>query len=236
MMVATGSTSAESILESDAVRSYNHLQQSQANNSNEQAAKQQAQLLLAELNVAVKTADQIAAPANKTGPNVSTAPSPAAKPAKPRLLIPVQGITAHQLRDTYTAPRSGGRRHRAIDIMAEDETPVLAAADGRILKLFDSDNGGLTIYHLDPDNKHVYYYAHLDDYADDLEEGDRIKRGQLIGYVGSSGNADSDYPHLHFAVFVLGPQKRWWKGKPINPYPLLTDKLVTQKQPATGPR
>jgi murein DD-endopeptidase MepM/ murein hydrolase activator NlpD len=179
----------------------------------------------------LQAANNTTPPANKTGPNTALKSK-----TEPRLLIPVQGIKAQQLRDTYAAPRGGGRQHRAIDIMAPDETPVLAVADGRVLKLHDSDDGGLTIYHLAPDEKHVYYYAHLDDYADDLEEGDRLRRGQLIGYVGSSGNADSDYPHLHFAVFVLGPHKRWWKGKPINPYPLLVGPSAKQLPADAGPR
>lgn len=137
------------------------------------------------------------------------------------LQIPVQGIDAGELLDTFTARRNDGRTHNAIDILAPEGTPVLATTDGRIAKLFESDAGGLTIYQYDTDGKYAYYYAHLDDYADELREGMAVRQGQLIGYVGSSGNADSDTPHLHFAIFRLGPAKRWWKGTPINPYPLL---------------
>lgn len=137
------------------------------------------------------------------------------------LLIPVKGVAANQLSDTYTQSRGAGRLHDAIDIMAPRGTPVLAVADGRIAKLFDSKPGGLTVYQFDPEEKLAYYYAHLDAYAPQLAEGTLVRRGDLIGYVGSTGNASPEAPHLHFAVFVLGADKRWWQGTPVNPYPLL---------------
>lgn len=143
-------------------------------------------------------------------------PSPVAS-----LLIPVRGVGAAQLGDTYTQARSDGRVHEAIDIMSPTGTPVLAAEDGRIVKLFNSKPGGLTIYQFDPSEKYAYYYAHLDSYAAGILEGKQVKRGELIGYVGSTGNASPTAPHLHFAVFELGPEKNWWQGKAINPYPLL---------------
>ena len=137
------------------------------------------------------------------------------------LLIPVQGVQAAKLVDTFTQSRGTGRLHDAIDIMSARGTPVLAVADGRVAKLFDSKPGGLTVYQFDGAEKLAYYYAHLDRYADGLAEGRVLKRGEVLGYVGSTGNASPDAPHLHFAVFVLGPEKKWWQGTAVNPYPLL---------------
>jgi len=137
------------------------------------------------------------------------------------LLIPVQGMPAAKLVDTFTQSRGAGRLHDAIDIMAPRGTPVLAVADGRVAKLFDSKPGGLTVYQFDGEEKLAYYYAHLDRYADGLAEGRVLKRGEVLGYVGSTGNASPDAPHLHFAVMVLGPEKHWWQGTAVNPYPLL---------------
>ena len=146
------------------------------------------------------------------------------------LLIPVQGVKASQLTDTYTQSRGAGRLHDAIDIMAARGTPVFAVADGTVAKLFDSKPGGLTLYQFDTGEKLAYYYAHLDHYADGVVAGKPLKRGELIGYVGSTGNASPDAPHLHFAIFVLGPEKRWWKGTAINPYPLLGGRVAAGKQ------
>ena len=137
------------------------------------------------------------------------------------LLIPVQGVKASDLRDTFTQARSGGRRHDAIDILAPRGTPVIAAVDGTIRKLFVSGAGGLTIYEFDAAQRRVYYYAHLDSYAS-FHEGDPVRRGDVIGYVGTTGNAPANTPHLHFAVEDLPPTKEWWKGSAINPYPLLS--------------
>jgi murein DD-endopeptidase MepM/ murein hydrolase activator NlpD len=140
------------------------------------------------------------------------------------LLVPVQGVQATQLVDTFTQARGTGRLHDAIDIMAARGTPVLAVADGRVAKLFDSKPGGLTVYQFDRAEKLAYYYAHLDRYAPGLAEGQQLRRGEVLGYVGSTGNASETAPHLHFAIFVLGPDKRWWQGTAINPYPLLRAK------------
>jgi murein DD-endopeptidase MepM/ murein hydrolase activator NlpD len=137
------------------------------------------------------------------------------------LLVPVAGVKSAQLQDTYNQPRGAERKHEALDIPAPNGTPVVAAADGKIAKLFTSKPGGLTIYEFDPNEKFSYYYAHLDHYAGNLKEGQQVKRGEVIGYVGSTGNADPATPHLHFAMFELGPEKNWWQGKPVNPYPLL---------------
>ena len=151
-------------------------------------------------------------------------PAPTVVPVVPGptgLIVPVQGLVASQLSDTYTQSRSEGRTHEAIDIMAPLGTPVLAVADGRVEKLFESKQGGLTIYQFEPSGKFAYYYAHLDRYAPGLAEGKALRQGEVIGYVGSTGNADKAAPHLHFAVYVLGPERNWWEGTPINPYPLL---------------
>ena len=137
------------------------------------------------------------------------------------LLIPVEGVTAKQLTDTFNDSRAVGRRHDAIDIMAPRGTEVHAVEDGTIAKLFTSKAGGLTIYQFDPTQTFSYYYAHLDRYASGLAEHQPVKRGQLLGYVGSTGNASENAPHLHFAIARLGTDRAWWKGDPINPYPLL---------------
>lgn len=142
-------------------------------------------------------------------------------PADSTLLIPVQGKRPADLSDTFTDSRSEGRSHEAIDIMADAGTPVLAVADGHVEKLFTSDRGGLTIYQFEPSGQYAYYYAHLQRYADGLRERQAIRKGEVIGYVGATGNADPTAPHLHFAIFLLGPERQWWKGTAINPYPLL---------------
>ena len=138
------------------------------------------------------------------------------------MLVPVLGVRASQLSDTFNEKRGGNRPHEALDIPAPRGTQVIAVDDGRIVKLFKSVPGGLTIYQFDPSERFAYYYAHLDGYASDIVEGLQVKRGEVIGYVGSTGNANPATPHLHFAIFELGPEKRWWKGTAINPYPLLT--------------
>jgi murein DD-endopeptidase MepM/ murein hydrolase activator NlpD len=148
-----------------------------------------------------------------------TAPAAAAAPGK--LLVPVDGMPLSKITDNYDQPRGNERHHEALDIMAPKGTKVVAVADGKIVKLFTSKPGGLTVYQFDPTEKYAYYYAHLDRYADGLQEGAQVKRGDLIGYVGATGNADPNAPHLHFAVFELTPEKQWWKGTPVDPYPLL---------------
>ena len=137
-----------------------------------------------------------------------------------RLTVPVAGVTKQNLRNTYIEAREG-RPHEALDIAAPRGARVVAAGDGRIVKLFNSRAGGLTVYQFDPSARFAYYYAHLDRYAQGLAEGMMLKRGDAIGAVGSTGNARDDSPHLHFAIFRLGPDKQWWKGAPINPFPLL---------------
>lgn len=140
------------------------------------------------------------------------------------LALPVVGIKPGQLVDTFDAARSAGRRHDAIDIMAAEGTPVIAAADGRIEKLFNSVRGGMTIYERSTDRQWIYYYAHLSAYAPGLSEGQEVKRGQVIARVGHTGDASPDGPHLHFAVNRMAPGEHWWNGTAINPYPLLAGK------------
>jgi len=152
-------------------------------------------------------------------PSTSVQPSPNAPVTS--LLIPVAGVRPEQLRDTFSEARSTGRTHDAIDIPAPHGTPVLAAADGRIIKLFQSVPVGTTIYQLDPDNRTVYYYAHLDRYADGLAEGHFAHRGEVIDYVGDTGNAGAGNYHLHFSISIVSDPKRYWEGTNINPYPLL---------------
>ena len=172
------------------------------------------------------TAPPASAPATTSPvapPPVSTTPLPAATTSAPipKLAMPLAGITATQLRDTFSETRGGERAHEALDLIAPAGTPVLAVADGHVEKLFTSVRGGLTIYQFDPSGRYAYYYAHLQRYAPGLAEGRKVKQGDVIGYVGSTGNADPAAPHLHFAVFELGPERQWWKGTAINPYPLL---------------
>jgi peptidoglycan LD-endopeptidase LytH len=156
----------------------------------------------------------------ETSPALPAAPPPADLAARD-LLVPVQGVSRQALQDTFKDSRSQGRVHDAIDILAPRNTPVLAVEAGRIVKLFTSDKGGLTIYQFDPTETYSYYYAHLERYAPGLAEGNQVTRGQIIGYVGTSGNAPPDTPHLHFAITLLPPEKNWWQGQPINPYPIL---------------
>jgi murein DD-endopeptidase MepM/ murein hydrolase activator NlpD len=140
-----------------------------------------------------------------------------------KLTIPVGGVTASELRDDFTDARSGGRTHEALDILAPRDHPVVAVEEGRIAKLFESKLGGLTIYQFGSQEHFSYYYAHLERYARGLKQGDQVERGQVIGYVGTSGNAPPDTPHLHFAIYLLPAGKEWWKGDAINPYPVFVD-------------
>jgi peptidoglycan LD-endopeptidase LytH len=137
------------------------------------------------------------------------------------LAMPVVGAKTLDLRDNFEEMRGGSRRHEAIDILAPRGTPVVAVDDGKVAKIFTSKQGGLTVYQFDRDDTHAYYYAHLDRYADNLKEGMFLRRGDPIGFVGTSGNAPPNTPHLHFAMFELGPEKHWWEGTAINPYPFL---------------
>lgn len=151
-------------------------------------------------------------------PATDTVPADVPASAVSGLLIPVRGVKPGDLRDTFTQARSANRVHDAIDIMAARGTPVVAVNAGRVVKLFTSKPGGLTVYQFDPAERVIYYYAHLDSYAPGLAEGQTLQRGDPIGTVGSTGNASADAPHLHFEVQLLGPEKQWWHATSINPY------------------
>ena len=163
---------------------------------------------------------------------VPAAPSPvAAAPAAPsaeaeyllgrQLMVPVAGVEPSRLQDTFAAARDGGaRRHNALDIMAPRGTPVLAADDGRVMRVSTNGLGGLTVYVLDPAERFVYYYAHLDAWRDGLRNGMTVARGEVLGYVGSTGNASANAPHLHFQAMRYR-RDRYWDGEPVNPLPYL---------------
>ncbi len=166
-------------------------------------------------------------------PDVTLADAPAA-PADPpdldqavddlrrhQLDVPLRTIERAALRSSFDETRGGTRRHEAMDLLAPRNTPVIAVEAGIIARLFNSKAGGITIYQFDPTTTYAYYYAHLERYAPGLEEGATVSRGQVIGYVGTSGNAPEDTPHLHFAIFVLNEDKRWWQGTPIDPFTVL---------------
>ena len=168
---------------------------------------------------------------SKATPNPSlsqpavTNPAPsAASPAigtLPALIVPVAGIRAEQLHDTFNEARSEGRVHEAIDIIAPQGTKVLAATDGKIVKLFTSEKGGITIYQLSPQQTLVFYYAHLQWYADGLAEQQEVRQGDLLGYVGDTGNAQPGNYHLHFAIWQITNPKDFWNGANLNPYDIL---------------
>ena len=134
------------------------------------------------------------------------------------LTIPVRGLEANALVSSFQDARGSSRRHEAIDILAPRGTDVLAVEDGRIAKIFTSAAGGLTLYQYDPTETFVYYYAHLDSYAPGLQEGSMLRRGDVVGKVGTTGNAPKDTPHLHFAISKLDPDKRWWGGTALDPF------------------
>jgi murein DD-endopeptidase MepM/ murein hydrolase activator NlpD len=135
------------------------------------------------------------------------------------LIVPVQGVARRSLSDSWGAPRDGGRRHQGIDIRADKGVPVLAAAGGRILKLYRSARGGTTVYQADDKGRFIFYYAHLDHYAEGLKVGQRVAQGDTIAYVGQTGNAP--FPHLHFEIQRQNGAKQWWRGVAFNPYPVL---------------
>jgi murein DD-endopeptidase MepM/ murein hydrolase activator NlpD len=165
--------------------------------------------------------ETVPSPTAMSVPSPTAAPSPADSLGEGSILIPVQGIHTGQLTDTFAAARDAGRSHDAIDIMAPAGTPVLAAVDGQIVKFFDSVPGGVTIYEASTDGQWVYYYAHLQRRADDIHEGDPVKQGRTIGYVGDTGNAGPGNYHLHFSIARVADPKRYWEGTYVDPYPYL---------------
>lgn len=168
--------------------------------------------------VATSGVSAVAKPAPSPEPVLS---APLAEALADRdLLIPVEGVQPDQLVRSFADSR-GGRQHEAMDILAPRNTPVKAIEDGKIARLFFSKAGGITVYQFDPTGQYCYYYAHLERYADGLVEGQEVRKGQVLGYVGTSGNAPKDTPHLHFAIFRLTEARRWWEGTPIDPYDVL---------------
>ena len=167
---------------------------------------------------APRSASRSATPNTRGTPPKSTAGSAASSGS---LLVPVQGVPRSKLVDTYTQTRAQGRPHNAIDIAAPRGTPVVAVTGGRVLKLFKSVQGGTALYHLDPDGSTVYYYAHLDRYASGMREGKTLRRGEVLGYVGNTGNSGAGNFHLHFGISITSDPKRYWGGRDINPYPRL---------------
>ncbi len=168
------------------------------------------------------TAGKIAARPGGTGDLPGAAligRDPIAELRRHRLRLPVEGADVEGMEGGFGERRGGGRRgHEAVDILAPRHTPVHAVEGGRIAKLFFSKAGGTTIYQFDPSERFCYYYAHLDRYADGLREGQTVSAGDVIGYVGTTGNAPPNTPHLHFAVFALTDARRWWEGRPLDPY------------------
>ena len=172
-------------------------------------------------------------PADTDTPEVGFEPSPTPQTLKEvltlepsyvgrlNLAVPVKGVKPENLLDTFRDARSEGRVHDAIDIPAPAGTPVIATAEGDIIKLFQSERGGITIYQASVDKKLIFYYAHLQGYAENLAVGKRVWQGETIGYVGDTGNAGTGNYHLHFSIMIIKDPKRYWEGTNINPYPLL---------------
>ena len=173
-------------------------------------------------------ASPVASPSAVERPPLPTFPSMATVDADPvpelrqrQLEMPVLDAVRRNLRDSFHEKRGSARQHEAIDIMTARNTPIVAVEDGTIARLFESKAGGNTVYQFDPTDRYVYYYAHLERYADSLQEGHHVQRGQVLGYAGTSGNASKDAPHLHFAIFRLTEKRQWWQGIPIDPYEVL---------------
>jgi murein DD-endopeptidase MepM/ murein hydrolase activator NlpD len=177
----------------------------------------------------------IATPATAPAPPVAPAPTPVEEnapvppnppppllgtPVRLHLAMPIAGLDPEELEDTFNEVHAG-HKHEALDILAPKGTPVLAVAEGNVVKLFTSKAGGLTVYQFDDSQTYCYYYAHLDRYPPGLKENTLLRKGDVLGYVGSTGNASPTAPHLHFEVSKLGSDKKWWEGTPLDPLPLL---------------
>lgn len=174
--------------------------------------------------MASSIAPSVSPPSVKAGAKSPEAPAATKGTIDPerRIRFPIDGVDPEAFEGQF-AERRGDRAHEAIDILAPRNTPVHAVADGTIAKLFFSQAGGITIYQFDADGRLCFYYAHLERYAEGLHEGQRVSRGEVIGHVGTSGNAPPETPHLHFAVFKLDADRRWWRGQPLDPYLLFRD-------------
>ncbi len=164
------------------------------------------------------SADRAAASSPGTTP--TTAPATLHPGPELHLAMPLVGVNAKSLTDSFGDARDG-HKHEALDMAAPRGTPVVAVAEGNVAKLFTSKQGGLTIYQFDNTGQYAFYYAHLDHYAPGLKEGMLLRKGDTLGYVGTTGDAPKNTPHLHFAVFKLGPEKNWWKGTALDPLPML---------------
>jgi murein DD-endopeptidase MepM/ murein hydrolase activator NlpD len=180
-----------------------------------------------------KPATAATAGADVTLPDSFIAAPPAKTPApvattgdvqRGRLRMPLDGEDVESLKGGFAETRGGNRPHEAVDMLAPRNTPVHAVDGGSIAKLFTSKAGGLTIYQFDPGGRLCYYYAHLERYADGLKDGQMVSQGDIIGYVGTTGNAPPNTPHLHFAVFELNADRHWWQGRPIDPYRVFKDR------------
>ncbi|MEQ1753746.1 MAG: M23 family metallopeptidase [Micropepsaceae bacterium] len=150
------------------------------------------------------------------------------------LLVPVKGVSRASLKDSWGAAREGGRRHHGIDIMAPKGTPVWAATDGKVIKLDTSVRGGTAIYQQDASGRVIFYYAHLDRYAPGLVEGQKVRQGETIGFVGKTGNAP--IPHLHFEIQKANEKRQWWSGAALNPFPILRSGKLDAVVPASFAR
>jgi len=149
--------------------------------------------------------------------------------AGPGLGLPLPNLKREAIQDTFDDTRGGGTKHEATDILAARGTPVFAVAEGNVVKLFNSKKGGTTVYQYDDRQKYCYYYAHLERYADGLKEGMLLRKGDTLGYVGTTGDAQPNNPHLHFAILELGPDKHWYEHTTaVNPYPLLIHALTVK--------
>ncbi|MGH9139527.1 MAG: M23 family metallopeptidase [Vicinamibacterales bacterium] len=144
--------------------------------------------------------------------------------SRARLRMPIDGADVESLKGGFSETRGGNRAHEAVDMLAPRNTPVHAVEDGTIAKLFTSKAGGLTVYQFDPSGRYCYYYAHLQRYAHGLADGQRVSQNDVIGYVGTTGNAPPNTPHLHFAIFELNADKHWWQGKALDPYQVFKDR------------
>lgn len=174
--------------------------------------------------MAPPVAPTVPAPAPRAEPEPADQRAAVAELRARQLAIPVSGIQPGDLRDSYAERRSGNRVHRALDIPAPRGTPVVAVETGTVMHKFQNALGGISLYQFDPSGTYCYYYAHLDGYAPDLDQGETVERGQVLGYVGSTGNAPDGVPHLHFAIYSRKNDGFWCRGTPINPYPVFEDR------------
>lgn len=180
-------------------------------------------VVLAQTAAALGIAIYMAASGKRLVVRFEVPPEPVPRAARD-IIIPVAGVRAEDLRDSYGAPRTGGRAHKGVDIPAPRGTPVLAAAEGTIVKRDSNATAGLAVYQRGADGRTIYFYAHLDRWEPRLKEGDLVRQGDVIGYVGDTGNAPKGVYHLHFAMYAVTDPNRWWRGRDINPYPLLIGK------------